>query len=269
VYQKLSEALKGKYGSTISLYDYVYLRFFHSHGIDFLKNKTVEESMVWMFEYYPDKSDYRDIILLQMYREGFEKIPKELQSEILALFDSQERSVFLRNTYYDGYKSEYTTLEKRLNFLLSTFPEVSKERDNLLEDILATGSSLDDFTALSAHFSENSRDFQRKESIAHGTVIAIGMENTSPMDKYEITLWLLSHPMEKKTEKQNLNSMFMFSSERNQKKDRQSDTKPRYILQKEDKTGINLDELQDSLKIASVRFEVLDSIFSGNKGLFS
>ncbi|MFH1429425.1 MAG: AarF/UbiB family protein, partial [Candidatus Margulisiibacteriota bacterium] len=233
----------------ISVRDYLYLLYFtKENGMEYnrLQTQSPAEIVQWFEKYWPEPSPYRDTLLLKLYSDNFENInDPELQFNICNMFYAEAKSYQLRFTYYSQHlkTTEYETwsFKQRLEFLLKVFTEPCEERDQLIEEFLASNEFYyNDYMLTEQYLSRNARDYQRAESIAEGT-LETTITNMNSATKADLLLWISG----KRTEK------------------------PNSVKNAEARIGATLDELKVLFGVKSARKKILKTIFAGNKGLLS
>ncbi|MBI5700127.1 hypothetical protein HZC35_07495 [Candidatus Saganbacteria bacterium] len=233
----LSESL----GPRITHQDQVYLTYFRRRGTADLQNLSPKELGAWFNAYWPQKSSYRDVVLVKLFREGFDHFSLEDQKMIISLFLHEERAFRFKTQCYKQHLSTISGLHEKLRFLESLFPKPSPLRDQYLNEILMSSSfTVEEYgKTINPLFSGNSRDFQREESIALGTLGA-ALNNEEAENKAEIILWLLGKAK-----------------------------KPFAIRDRERDVLADLDEIKELFSTSKpFRDELIDNLFAGNKGLF-
>jgi len=229
-------------GRRISHRDLIYLAYFHRHGFDNLRRLATSELQAWFNKYWPHKSTYRDVVLVKLFRDTFNQLSLDDQQLVISLFHHEERAFKFKVNCYEEHIKNQRSLDDKINLLCSIFPEPSPTRDQYLNEILrSTSFTVTEYgSVINPLFSRKSRQYQRKESIALGTVGA-ALTQESPKNKMEILLWLLG-----------------------------KGGKPGAITMQENGIGANLDELKELFAASkSFRDEIIENFFAGNKGLFS
>gem|GEM_PF-4769231 len=233
----LSESL----GPRITHQDQVYLTYFRQRGMADLQKLSLPELETWLTRYWPQKSSYRDVVLVKLFREGFDHFSLEDQKMIISLFLHEERAFRFKTQCYKRHLPAFSGLFEKLQFLIFLFPKPSPARDQYLNEILMSSSfTVEEYgKTINPLFSGNSRDFQREESIALGTLGA-ALNNEEADNKAEIVLWLLGKAK-----------------------------KPFAISRREREVLADLDEIKELFSTSKpFRDELIDNLFAGNQGLF-
>ena len=221
------------------LKDVPYFEYFKEHGFRDFEGRSVREQLKWFDQNWPEATQYRDIILLKLFKPCWKNLQLDEKLEVLRkLYDKNRAGELLYETLDKALESS-RDFDSRLQLVLQFFPEAGAERDIFLRKVLGFGEVSKQqifqvFELLSAY----SREATLKESFFHGTVLAY-VSNLSPEDKKELFLWLVG-----------------------------SQQKPDCVSKWEEKLRLKLDFLIGLFRLKNFRDDLIKSIFAQNNGLF-
>jgi len=226
------------------LKDVPYFEYFKEHGFSDFEGRSVREQLEWFDQNWPEATQYRDIILLKLFKPCWKDLQLDEQLEVLhKLYDKNRAGELLYETLDKALERledfDSRLFDRRLELVLQFFPEAGAERDIFLRKVLGFGEVSKQqifqvFELLSAY----SREATLKESFFHGTVLAY-VSNLSPEDKKELFLWLVG-----------------------------SQQKPNCVSKWEEKLKLKLDFLRGLFRLKNFRDDLIKSIFAQNNGLF-
>ena len=160
----------------ISALEYLYLEYFNNN-LEAFKEKTATKIINWLEENWNEKGSYRDVILNKIFTKDnrFDSLEREVQLKIINLYDSEFKSVKLREKYIDSNLPKAQTLEQKIRVITDVLTEASKERDSRIEKaFLETGFTFNNVEKYKSLFCENSLEAFKKDRIAtHGAGAAL------------------------------------------------------------------------------------------------
>ncbi|NBV99050.1 MAG: hypothetical protein EBR67_06005, partial [Proteobacteria bacterium] len=120
-----------------------------------------------------------DVVLNKVFsqNEDFKKLDRETQLRIINSYDSEFKSVKLREMYLDANLMRVSSLEDKIKVITDVLKEPSQERDLRLEKaFLSTGFFIEDYKKYQDLFLKNSFEaFKQERSAHHGAGAALSM----------------------------------------------------------------------------------------------
>lgn len=193
---------------SISPREYLYLQYFNQE-FDNFKNKSIQEMLIWFKENWSEKSSYRDVILNKLFSDNtnnvFTKLDKATQTQIIDLYESDFKSIRLKEIYLDHHLSSCDSLDAKINLIVEILTEPSKERDERLgKAFLESGFDLKDYEKYSDLFLVSSIEAFKKDRVAmHGAGALFNIffghkknDKDGLKDARETAVWLIKKGIE-------------------------------------------------------------------------
>lgn len=225
----------------LRLRDLPHLCYLQNGRREELLSRTPAEFLAWLETWWPEGTELRDGLVCQ-YVDCHPSIANDLALALafLDVFKDKERGLYLSTDILKHHLESAPDVTAKINIIERALPDPSPVRDSYLTEALESLSfTVSDYERIAPLYSQDSRQYVKKESQAHGTLGA-AFSSLDGARKRDLALWLFGKTTEK----------------------------PEMVRLMEFVTAASMDRLPEGLGIPAIRHEMLHALFASNQGLF-